>query len=318
MDKLSIFDTKTDWLKGEIYIHGVENEVRDICKSTYGSTEMSRRLGVDYNSCLKEWIMGRTPVPLSKMEKIMQFCDPSFKETILSKIDSKELKISCIYSPHKMKFPTTISEDLSYCAGLILGDGTLAGESSNEKGNWNVSILFDDTNHQKIYDEIVKKEFNISPRHYKDKRNCWTSIFSSKSTHWFWRSFFDMHHGYKANKITIPTRILESKNEKLKAAVLQGLFDSDGSITRRGCIQYASTSAKMIEQVSEILAHFGIPHRKSVWLKNEKVLPLYSIVIARKSSVLSFAQHIGFRHPRKASKLAQIALSSSPVKDTRL
>ncbi len=302
-DELSIFDSKSDWLKDEIYVHGCKNEIKEVANLVGGPSKLSKLLGVNYNSCYREWTNGRNPIPLATLEKMLQLCDANTISGIKLKINSRPCIISCRYSPHKMRFPRTVSVDIAYLAGLILGDGSLAGDSSNERGNWNVSALFDDISHQKICDDLIKNEFHISPKNYKDERNCWLSIFSSKTAQWFWRSFFDMHNGYKASKITIPRCILESKNEKLRTALLQGLFDSDGSFTKRKNVQYASTSHIIVDQVSNILNSMGITHSKSVWIKDKKYLPLHAIAICRKSSVLSFAQQIGFRHPRKMSKL---------------
>ncbi|MFH0969956.1 MAG: LAGLIDADG family homing endonuclease [Candidatus Diapherotrites archaeon] len=306
-DELSIFDAKSDWLNDEIYVHGVKDEVKEIA-DRFGPVKLSRILKVDYNNCFREWTCGRNPIRLSKLIEMINLCDSETQIKLKEKIDTKELKIGCRYSPHKMRFPSHVSENLAYLAGLILGDGTLAGDSSNTRGNWNVGTLFDDENHQKIYDKLIENEFQITPNHQKDEKNCWLSIFGSKTTQWFWRSFFDMHNGYKASIITIPNVIANSSNGRLRVTLLQGLFDSDGTITKRGHVQYASTSKEMIEQVSKILFSFGIAHGKASWLKDPKYRMLHSIAIRRKSSVLSFAKQIGFRHPRKAAILAKFSL----------
>ncbi|QQR92111.1 MAG: hypothetical protein IPJ89_03005 [Candidatus Iainarchaeum archaeon] len=309
--KLSIFDLKSDWLKDDIYVHGLKDEIKEITRLLGGPGKLSKRLEVNYNSCFREWTNGRTPVPLAKLERMISFCNANTATIIKSRISDRQCIISCRYSPHKMLFPSSISEDLSYLAGLILGDGSLAGDSSNARGNWNITALFDDINHQKMCDELIKKEFQISPKNHKDESECWLSVFSSKTTQWFWRSFFEMHNGYKASKISFPKIILDSPNNNFRIALLQGLFDSDGSITKRKSVQYASTSKIIVDQVSAQLSALGIVHSKAVWIKDKKYLPLYSIAIRRKSSVLSFAHQIGFRHPRKASILNRIALSSS-------
>ncbi|MEK6902817.1 MAG: LAGLIDADG family homing endonuclease, partial [archaeon] len=252
---------------------------------------------------------GRAPVRFSKLEQLVNMGDQIFQETFQKRINSKELYLSCMYSPHKMKFPKTISEDLAYCTGIILGDGTLSGDSQNRGGNWGVSAIFDNFEHLNIFEAIIKKEFNISAKiGYPKNKKCYVSYFGSKPVHWFLRSYFDMHNGYKASKISIPKVILESTNIKIKTAFLQGLFDSDGTIAKRKKtrrdVRFSSTSQTIVNQVDDLLNSLNIPHGRNTWLKNEKVLPLYTVSIQRKSSVLSFAQQIGFRHPGKAAKLA--------------
>lgn len=318
-DKLSIFDIKSDWLKDEIYVHGVKDEIKEIARLLGGPIKLSRKLGVDYNNCFREWTCGRNPVRLSKLIEMISLCDPETQKNLQEKISTKELKISCRYSPHKVFFPRVLSEDLAYYIGLILGDGSLAGDSLNKRGNWRVSAVFDYPEHQQVFDEMVPRLMGVQNKHYKDKRkNCSTSGVHSKSIHWFLRSFFGMHNSYKAHKIEIPKTIMESKNEKLRIAVLQGLFDSDGTVTKKD-VRYASTSKVAADQVKSILDNLGITNFQNTWLKNEKVLPLHSVIICRKSSVLSFAQQIGFRHPKKVFRLAaKIASSSSLDKDAGL
>lgn len=307
-DKLSIFGANSDWLKDEIYVHNLKNEIKEISTVAGGPIHVSRLLDVDYNSCFREWSKGRTPIPLSKLERMLSFCDSEAQANIKSRIEAKEHKISCVYSPHKIMFPSKINENLAYFAGLILGDGSLAGNSLNQKGNWTVSVVFDDIEHRKVFDEISLQLFGILPKNRKDKRkNAYYSTLHSKTLHWILRSFFDMHNGFKANKISIPKVILESKNRQLKIAILQGLFDSDGTITKVGHVQFGSTSKIIVEQISQMLNELEITHTLATWVKNENVLPLYSIRIRRKSSVIRFAQQVGFRHPRKAVKLAEFS-----------
>lgn len=307
-DKLSIFGANSDWLKDEIYIHNLKDEIRAISTVAGGPIHLSRLLGVDYNNCFREWLSGRAPIPLAKLERMLTFCDSETQADIKSRIEAKEHKISCIYSPHKILFPSKITDNLAYFIGLILGDGTLAGNSLNQKGNWTVSIVFDDIEHRKVFDEITFQLFGVLPKNRKDKRkNAYYSTLHSKPLHWILRSFFNMHNGFKANKISIPKAILESKNQKLKVAILQGLFDSDGTITKAGHVQFGSASKIIVEQMSQILNELEVTHSLATWIKNEKALPLHSIRIRRKSSVIRFAQQIGFRHPRKAVLLAKFS-----------
>ena len=269
---------------------------------------MSRLLGVNYDTCFKEWVIGRAPIPLGKLESIIRCCDDAFQAKIKTKIDSMELRLSCKYSAHKVAFPRFVSKDLAYAVGLILGDGTLAGNTRNADGNWLIAVYFDNVDHLNDFDEIVKKEFGINPIHNKPDGNCHDSYFCSKVVHWFFRTYFGMSNGFKANKILAPPVIFESTDKTVQVAFLQGLFDSDGTITRRGYVQYASTSETMVKQVQSMLLGFEITNYTSKWLKNEKVLPLYSVVIASKQSVLRFSKLIGFRHPLKKERLAKFSL----------
>ena len=129
---------------------------------------------------------------------------------------------------------------------------------------------------------------------------------------WFLRSYFGMLNGFKCDKISVPQVILDSKNEEFILAFLQGLFDSDGTITKKGVVSYASTSKEIAEQVFGILNKFGINARMYTWIKNKRFLPLYSIVIKRRNAVLRFSELIGFKHPIKTAKLSAF-INNSPV-----
>ena len=187
-EKLSIFDIDSDWLKDEVYVHGLRKEIREILVRLGGPSKACKLLGVSYVA-LKEWPRGRKPISLEKLNQLISFCDANFQEEIKFRIDLEDVFLSCRYSPYKIKFPKQVSSDLAYCVGLILGDGTLAGDSLNEKGNWIVSVFFDNKEHRLLYDSLIHQEFGFTPNHYLQGENCFVSGFSSKAVHWFLRSY---------------------------------------------------------------------------------------------------------------------------------
>ena len=312
---LSLFDVESNWLNDQIYVHGLKNEIKEILVHLGGPSKACNLLGVSYVA-LKEWPHGRKPISLKKLNMLIRFCSAPFQEKIKSKINSRDILLSCRYSPHKIKFPKVVTLDLAYILGLYLGDGTFAGDSSNRKGNWTIGAFFDNREHQTLCDSLLLKVFGIKAKHYDPKKTCFDSYFGSKVLHWFFRSYFGVCNGYKCNKIFGPDLILNSDNQ-IVFSFLQGLFDSDGTITNRNIVKYASTSKAMVEQVRNVLTDFGINSSFSEWLKAEEYLPLYSVEIGSKESVLKFAQVIGFRHPAKLARLVgyqmncKIAPSSS-------
>jgi len=310
-EKLSIFDVESGWLKDQVYVHGLREEIREILNHLGGPSKACRLLEVSYIA-LKEWPHGRKPISLEKLNKLIGFCDALFQEGIKSKIDSREILLSCRYSPHKIKFPKFVTSDLAYLLGLYLGDGTFAGDSSNVKGNWIIGAFFDNRDHQSLVDSLVLKVFGINAKHYDSKETCFESYFGSKVLHWFFRSYFRVCNGYKCNKIFGPGLILNS-NSKIVSSFLQGLFDSDGTITNRDIVKYASTSKIMVEQVRAVLTEFGIDSGFSMWLKAEKYLPLYTAEIRSKNNVLKFAELINFRHPGKHARLLGVEIKSNII-----
>ena len=312
-NKLSIFNVDSDWLKDEVYVHGVREEIREILFHLEGPSKACKLLGVPYTA-LKEWPNGRKPISIKKLNKLIGFCDASFQEEIKSKIDSKDILLSCRYSSHKIKFPNLITSDLAYLLGLYLGDGTFAGDSSNGKGNWTIGAFFDNRKHQALCNLLILKVFGINAKQYDSKKNCFKSYFGSKVLHWFFRSYFEICNGYKCNKIFGSDLILNSDN-RIVSSFLQGLFDSDGTITNKNIVKYASTSKLMVEQVKDALLKFGIDSRFYMWVKAEKYLPLYTVELMSRNSVLKFAECINFRHPAKHVRLADVGkiVINSPV-----
>jgi len=310
-EKLSIFDVESDWLKDQVYVHGLREEIREILVHLGGPSKACHLLGVSYVA-LKEWPHGRKPISLEKLNTLIGFCDAPFQKNIESKIDSKEILLSCRYSPHKIKFPKVLSSDLAYLLGIYLGDGTFAGDSSNKKGNWVIGAFFDNREHQVLCDLIILKIFGIKAKQYDSKENCFESYFGSKVLHWFFRSYFGVCNGYKCNRIFGSDLILKS-DKKIISSFLQGLFDSDGTITNRNVVKYASTSKVMVEQVRAVLTEFGIDSGFSKWLKAEKYLPLYTAEARSKNNVLKFAERINFRHPGKHARLLGVEIKSNKI-----
>ncbi|MCR4368386.1 MAG: hypothetical protein NUV67_00595 [archaeon] len=279
----------------------MRTEIREMLVHLGGPAKACQLLGVSYVA-LKEWPHGRKPISLEKLDKLIGFCTAPFQDEIKSKIDSREVLLSCRYSPHKIKFPKIITPDLAYLLGLFLGDGTFAGDSSNERGNWTIGVFFDNRNHQALYDSILLEIFGIKAKHYDSKKNCFVSYFASKALHWFLRSYFEVCNGYKANKIIAPSLIFVSNNWELVAPFLQGLFDSDGTITKKREVKYATTSKRMSGQVKELLDGHDFKTGLDVWLKNERFLPLYTVRLRGKDSVKKFAEEINFRHCIKKAR----------------
>jgi len=179
---------------------------------------------------------------------------------------------------------------------------------SDKKTSWHLSVYFDNKVHQSIYDDIIQNEFNIVPAQYQRKPNCFESCINSKVVHWFFSHYFGIQTGKKYDKISIPQNILNDEN--ILVATIQGLFDSDGTITKNGDIKYATVSKLASEQVAYALNSLGVITNANVWIKDKKYLPLYMVSVASKSKKL-YAKRIGFRHPLKKVLLEKFTNSPS-------
>lgn len=303
---LSLFDVKSDWLVDEICIWNIKEQLNKAVWNLGGPAKASKLINVKY-SRLKEWHLGRKPIPLSKLNKLLFLIDETLKQELVNEINSKQLYLKCQYSNHTVKFPNELTPGLSYVVGLLLGDGYLAGDSSNKRGDWEISVFFDNIKHLAIYKSYLKEIFGLEIKTSKPPKNYYVAHFASKSVHWFLRSFFDLCNGYKADKITIPSRIIDTQNKALIAECIKGLFDSDGTVVvKNKKIKFASTSETIVNQLIFWLYKLGVNTRKSKWLKNNNCKMLFTASVHRKKDVARFAEIIGFNHPEKKKRLYKI------------
>ncbi len=301
----SLFNVKDNWLSEKVCVWNIKEQVNKAVWNLDGPAKASKLMNVK-KSRLKEWHLGRKPIPLSKLNELLFLIDINLEQELTKEINSKQIYLKCQYSSHTIKFPEKLTSELSYVIGLLLGDGSLAGNNSNKTGNWGVSVYFDKMNHLEIYKRIIEDIFKVKVKIYVQKKTCFCAYFASKAVHWFLRSFFCLHNGYKADKIEIPEIITETKNQDLIASCLKGLFDSDGTvIIKSKTISFSSTSEKIVNQVIFWLLEFGIVSKKSKWLKNEKYKMLFTVRIMR-GSILRFSEKIGFSHQEKKKKLYKI------------
>ncbi len=294
MDAFSIFDNAHTWLNRGVFVHGTSFEIKEILLHLT-IPFVIKKLKIKYNK-LKEWASGRKPISISDLTKLVELCPVDLSNSIKSKLSLKDLRFSCKYSPHKVKFPLTISENLAYIIGIILGDGTLSG-NKNKKKSWVIRVYFDNLQHRLIFNELMEKEFGIQPINSQRKKNCFESTIASKIIYLYISNYFNLHVGRKANKIEFPNNLLSGSNE-IKCALIQGLFDSDGTITH-GAVKYSTTSKIMAEQVRTVLLEMNIDTGLNVWLKDAKYFPLYIVSIKSGKNKLIFAEKIGFKHPIK-------------------
>ncbi|MBI2597634.1 MAG: hypothetical protein HYW50_00375 [Candidatus Diapherotrites archaeon] len=185
----SIFDTKSGWLNDGIYVHGLNKEIKEIITELGGPIKVSKLLNIKYTQ-LKEWPIGRKPISLEKLLELINLLDNENQVKVRQNINSADISLSARYSWRLVKFPKILSEDLAYVVGLVLGDGTLAGDKSNKKGNWVIGVFFDNKKHRDLYDVLIHKEFGVTSKHYQKNETCFTSYFCSKAVHWFLRSYF--------------------------------------------------------------------------------------------------------------------------------
>src|SRR5690606_19641298 len=100
-------------------------------------------------------------------------------------------------------------------------------------------------------------------------------------------------------KKTIPITIMTGTKEVVRS-FLQGLFDTDGSITA-GQFEYSTASRKLAKQVHLLLLNFGIVSKLRE--KTVKGRPYYIISIYNYPMLKLFSEQVGFKLAVNKQKL---------------
>lgn len=229
--------------------------------------------------------------------KIKKIRTPSIKEFIKDNLFVKK----------EDKF----TPQLSYFIGAMLGDGYSGAESDGKKIIYkgSPSIVGID---KEVFDSaeniclglgiysVIKKNFHGTP-----------CIILGKNR-WF-REFLA--------RCGIETREDKHISEKLMnmdventAALLKGLFDTDGCVENKGNISFSNISIQLIKQMQKLLLRFGICTRirvrpvgtMKIYEKTYKTKPSYELSICQKRNILKYYKYIGFNIHRKQEALVNI------------
>ena len=162
------------------------------------------------------------------------------------------LKNSNFSNLKKIKFPE-IDEKLAEFVGVYLGDGTLTKYFIRISGDSRF-----DNHYFKYLSNLIREIFEIDSKITKEKNHntIYLTIYSKEVC-----LFFEKNLGIKLgdkirNNTLIPKIFLE--NNILSLALLRGLMDTDGSISRRGrkgeqfTVVLTSHNPNLIEQVKSI------------------------------------------------------------------
>lgn len=187
---------------------------------------------------------------------------------------------------------TQISLGLSYCIGVLLGDG-LIRHRYIKLTNADMEII-------NLYTLLMSKEFNIEKdkikvHPYKDE-NCYNvDIYSVYITSRLKECGMSLTSVASTKKI--PQSIMTAPRDVV-IQCLKGLFDTDGSCGNRG-IEYVTKSKEMGRQVHILLANLGIISKKYTKIVNGEG---YERILISGSMARVFKEVIGFNciHKQKA------------------
>lgn len=197
-----------------------------------------------------------------------------------------------------IKFPNILDEELAEEIGLHIGDGTLLlprnyfalrGYAKDEYEYYKNHI-------SKLYKNI----YNFNPKIFVRGSICGFEK-CSKAIFLFKNKIIGLPQGKKSHIVDIPEILKKSRNEKLIAACIRGILDSDGCIwfSKNGKypkIEISSKSRKLIKSIEFYLDKMGFqPNLQyddtKIILNGELMLDLWM-------------KKIGTNHPKHKLKVA--------------
>ena len=186
-----------------------------------------------------------------------------------------------------------ISVNEAYLIGALIGDGCFVKKSGIGFTNVDEDIISE-----------FDKNFSLIGAYKFSRMKCekeFCLLFGGRTGD---NNFFNKYKIKRTKSIykEIPETILRSNKESL-AAFLSGLFDTDGSVTKRG-IEISSASELLIEQTQVVLLSYGIvSKRRKKMVKYKDSRRVAWILTIESGNIDLFYHKIGFRCKRKQEKL---------------
>ncbi len=236
-----------------------------------------------------------------------QYCKK--KEDEIKQIWDKVYKTSTIASfskSEKLLLPKTLTPDLCYLIGYIVGDGCF-----DPSGN-HYRLKISEKNKEQletILKPLITEIFGVKcivKNEGSGRDNSNFLLINSKPIFRFFRNVLEVRVG------EIP-KIIQNTNAENKRFFLRGIFDSEGSVDPnylRGKIRIFQKSKAFLQEIIKILKCLGIqtngpygPHFKYPSKNFHYFSSWYSIEIRKKSEILKFIEKVGSWHIEKASKM---------------
>ena len=192
--------------------------------------------------------------------------------------------------------------DIAYLLGFLTGDGYNNVSNGIKKRN---KLMYSKQN-KDIYEKInaLLKEKIVGVNDittYVKKQGC-NHEYGNQSTIEYFENVCGLTMDTSPKK-NIPVTIMTGTKEVART-FLQGLFDTDGSITN-GFFEYSTASEKMSHEVHIMLLNFGVLSKLRI--KTVKGIPYYIILIKNRTMLKMFKDNIGFKYAtEKQNKLNAI------------
>jgi len=230
--------------------------------------EISIATGITYET-VRSWMRGNKPRCLSEKARIASLNNLKLAMKSKSERYHKKIHIPSVSS----------SEDMAYILGVYLGDGYI------NRGS--LRLLAKD---KSFIERVIVSLFRLfgekvpikETKH--GKRIYYYITFSSKK-------LTDYLKRITQNKTTIPTSLFKAR-ESVRSSLIEGFFDSEGSISfvdNIPLIRISQKNKKILLQVKKILESIGIESSITSWTKGKTK---YFAITILSNSILQFYNRI--------------------------
>lgn len=146
------------------------------------------------------------------------------------------------------------SKDIYYYLGLLVADGSYAGNRKRDKYRVDLTIGFQDEDNINFIRKFIKKN-KLHLGEYIKKSSCINFNISNKK----WREhLYSLGLLYvKGENKSVPSSVKKG-NYQIKSNFIAGVFDGDGSINEKGRIVLTNNSHILIKETQQLLLEFGI------------------------------------------------------------
>lgn len=171
-----------------------------------------------------------------------------------------------------MEFNKTLSKEIAYLIGVIIGDGNLSNYVKSKKKDpskdYRITIDISDKEHLNYIYGIIKSltGTRVKPKQSIQRGNRKPRLnirVRNKELFLFLSEKIGIPKGNKSSIVFVP-ELIKNNTREIKSYFIAGYFDSDGGF-RGNTLGFTTASKDLNEGISNLLHEFEIEHKKEKW-----------------------------------------------------
>ncbi|MCX6799499.1 MAG: LAGLIDADG family homing endonuclease [Candidatus Diapherotrites archaeon] len=314
-NEINLFDLPRNQVRVKIRKEFRE-EIFSKLLAKYGSfSGVAKATGLSRGEAARRYFIERSGMPLSFLERICLLTNISRKDAQHNVVELKTIKSKeSIKNP---KLPFRITPKFALAVGGVLGDGGI------EKKKCRVWYFNQEKEQIESFTGAVKDSFGeVNFARHRSISGTPCVIFPKIIG--VILKIIGLQDGNKnyQHKVGVPEMLLNSRDKKVKIALLQRLFDDDGTVVNHHnnrCVSFIAPKItpkeeiveqpKILLDIRKILLEFGIEsaictHGKNI--KSTEITTNWEIRIRGKENLQKFYEKVGFGLERKQKTLKAV------------